>query len=493
MRSGRGWGGAAAWGITLAVVLGFLSMEALAGKGNSGGSPSLPSISGAPPLSVTVGHLYGFQPVASDPDGDTLNFSISNKPRWLTFDRATGRLSGIPGAGDRGVTRAITITVSDGTWKVSLPAFAIAVGSDGAPSITGTPVTSVVEGQLYAFVPQASDPEGAALTYSVLNKPSWATFTRSSGLLSGIPTAGTAGTYSNIVVSVSDGQTVTSLPAFSINVKSMGNQAPVIYGVPASSVEAGGSYSFQPTASDPENSPLKFSVTNLPGWASFDTSTGRLSGTPQSTQAGTYSGITITTSDGQLTSSLAPFSVSVTAVNRVPTIIGSPITSATAGKPYSFVPMASDPDGQKLSFSISGKPGWANFDPATGALTGTPTDAQVTTYSNIVVSVTDGQATASLPAFSITVDKAATGWASLSWVPPTENVDGTPITNLAGYRIRYGTTAGTLDRKLDIPNPAVTGATIESLTSGTWYFAVSAYTAANVESELSNLAQKTVL
>ena len=490
MHSGRGWGGVLACTATLACLLGLLPSVAMAARGKANASPNPPSISGTPATSVTVGALYQFQPLASDPDGDSLTFSISNRPRWLSFDNRSGRLSGSPGAGDRGVTRAITITVSDGTSKVSLPAFAIVVGSDGMPLISGSPVTSVTEGDLYAFVPQASDPEGATLTFSIANKPSWATFTRSSGLLSGIPPAGAAGTYSNIVISVSDGQTLTSLPAFSVTVKAMGNQAPVIYGVPASSVEAGSAYSFQPNASDPEGSPLKFSVANLPGWATFDTATGRLSG---SAQAGTYSGITISTSDGQLTASLAPFSISVTAVNRTPTIVGAPAATATAGQPYSFVPMASDPDGQKLSFSISGKPSWANFDSATGALTGTPSDTQVATYSNIVISVTDGQASASLSPFSITVDKAAAGWASLSWVPPTENVDGTPITNLAGYRIRYGQSAGSLTQTLTIPNPAVTGATIEALKTGTWYFAVSAYTAANVESELSNLAQKTVL
>ena len=495
MRSGRGWGGRTVWAVTLAGVLGLVSTATMAAKGGTGtvGSPNAPSISGTPAPSVIVGGLYQFQPSASDPDGDKLSFSISNKPRWMAFDKVTGRLSGTPGAGDRGVTRAITITVTDGTWKVSLPAFAIVIGSDGAPSISGAPASAAVEGELYTFVPQASDPEGASLTFSVMNKPAWATFTRSSGLLSGIPPAGTAGTYSNIVISVSDGQTLTSLPAFSVTVKPTGNQAPVIYGVPAGSVEAGNAYSFQPNASDPEGSPLKFSVTGLPGWATFDTNSGQLTGTPQSTQAGTYSGITISTTDGQLTSSLAPFSISVTAANRTPTILGAPAATATAGQPYSFVPMASDPDGQRLSFSISGKPSWAVFDSTTGALTGAPSDTQVGTYSNIVISVSDGQAQASLSPFSITVDKAASGWASLSWVPPTENVDGTPIINLAGYRIRYGQSSASLTQTLDIPDPAVTGATIESLKSGTWYFAVSAYTAANVESELSNLAQKTVL
>jgi len=455
-------------------------------------SPNPPAISGAATTTATVGAPYEFRPTASDPDGDALSFSISNKPRWLAFDQRTGRLSGTPAAGDRGVTRTITVSVTDGTHKVALPGFAIAVGADGVPSIGGVPAAAVVEGEFYAFVPQASDPEGAKLTFQVKNKPAWATFTRSNGLLSGIPPAGTAGTYSNVAVGVTDGQTAVWLPAFSIAVKPMGNQTPIIYGLPANSVAAGTVYAFQPNASDPEGSPLRFAVTNLPPWANFDTTTGRLAGTPQPSHAGSYSNIVISASDGQATSSLAPFAVNVTATNRAPVISGTPVTVAAAGQPYTFVPTASDPDGQALRFAIAGKPGWAVFDPATGSLSGSPTDAEVATYSNIVVSVTDGEATVALPAFSITVEKAVTGWASLSWVPPTENVDGTPITNLSGFRIRYGQAATNLDRQLDIPAPTVTGATIESLSSGVWYFAVSAYTAANVESDLSNLAQKTI-
>jgi hypothetical protein len=66
------------------------------------------------------------------------------------------------------------------------------------------------------------------------------------------------------------------------------------------------------------------------------------------------------------------------------------------------------------------------------------------------------------------------------------------VTNLAGYRIAYGQDSAALDFSLDIPNPVVTSATIEKLALGTWYFAVKAYTAAGVESDLSNLAQKTI-
>ena len=85
-------------------------------------------------------------------------------------------------------------------------------------TIGGTPATQVQVGQAYSFTPTASDPSGGALSYSIENKPSWATFSIATGELSGTPTS--AGTYSNIIVSVSDGTGSASLPSFSIDVTS---------------------------------------------------------------------------------------------------------------------------------------------------------------------------------------------------------------------------------------------------------------------------------
>ena len=90
--------------------------------------------------------------------------------------------------------------------------------------------------------------------------------------------------------------------------------------------------------------------------------------------------------------------------NLAPVISGAPGTSATAGQSYTFQPTASDPEGDALTFSVSGMPAWAAFNTATGALTGTPTAAG--THSGIVISVSDGSNSTSLPAFTITVAAA---------------------------------------------------------------------------------------
>jgi hypothetical protein len=250
-------------------------------------------------------------------------------------------------------------------------------------------------------------------------------------------------------------------------------------------------------SSDANDDKLTFGVGGLPRWAGFNRRTGQLYGRPGAGDVGKSRPIAIAVSDGRLTRTLASFTITVraaTSVNAAPTISGSPPASATTASDYFFRPTAADPEGAVLTFSVLNKPVWATFDKATGRLRGTPAATDVGTYSNVTVRVTDGTNTTSLPPFSITVSDAATvGAATLSWQPPTEYVDGLPLQDLAGFKIRYGTAADNLDQLVTIANPGITSAMIESLAAGTWYFAVNAYTLANVESNLSNVVQKTIL
>src|SRR5690606_2989583 len=108
-------------------------------------------------------------------------------------------------------------------------------------------------------------------------------------------------------ISVSDGRVSTSLPAFSIEVTEPANRAPTISGTPSATGTIGVGYSFTPTASDPDGNTLGFTIEGRPSWASFDTSTGRLSGTPST--AGTSANIAITVSDGRLSAALPVFSI----------------------------------------------------------------------------------------------------------------------------------------------------------------------------------------
>jgi hypothetical protein len=179
--------------------------------------------------------------------------------------------------------------------------------------------------------------------------------------------------------------------------------------------------------------------------------------------------------------------------NEAPRISGAAPAQATAGVPYAFRPSATDIDGNTLRFSISARPAWAVFDAASGELSGTPGDADVRSYSNIVISVSDGELTASLAPFGITVARAPTGSATVRWTAPTNRVDGTPLDDLAGFRVRYGQDPLNFTGNVPVPSPVVDSAVVEDLPRGTWYFAVIAYTAGGLESEPSATASKTIM
>lgn len=178
--------------------------------------------------------------------------------------------------------------------------------------------------------------------------------------------------------------------------------------------------------------------------------------------------------------------------NRRPVLSGTAPGSVVATQAYSFTPQATDADGDTLTFAISNQPAWARFDPATGKLSGTPSLADTGTYANISISASDGLSRSTIAAFSITVVASGTGTATISWVPPTENTDGTTLTDLAGYRIRYGTDASNLDQVIVIDNPGLTSYMIENLGPARWYFGVTSVTIDGAESTLSNLASKVI-
>ena len=454
-----------------------------------------PTISGTPAASVVAGSAYSFTPSATDPSGQALVFSIQGLPSWAAFAASTGQLSGTPTAANVGIFPGIVISVSDGNESVALPAFAIKVKAlpDGAPSIGGTPPSSVVAGNNYSFTPTASDPDGDALTFSVVNLPPWASFNSNTGRFWGTPSSANAGTFSNIVISVSNATATTALPAFSIQVDAPADQAPIIGGSPSTSDVAGSAYGFTPTASSPVGNALTFSVANLPSWANFNSTTGRLWGTPSSANVGTFSNIVISVSDGTLGASLPAFAITVSApANPPPTISGTPATSVAAGTAYSFTPTTTDPSGNTLTFSIENLPSWAAFNAQTGTLSGIPGAGDVGNDAGIIISVSDGTSSASLAPFSISVTQPASGNATLTWSAPTQNTNGTPLTNLAGFHIYYGTSVGNLNQSVQISNPALTSYVLSGLAAGIWYFSINDYTTAGTESAVSNIESTTI-
>jgi hypothetical protein len=178
--------------------------------------------------------------------------------------------------------------------------------------------------------------------------------------------------------------------------------------------------------------------------------------------------------------------------NSAPTISGNPPSSVTANTSYGFTPQASDVDGDPLTFSISNKPSWAAFNTGTGRLSGVPTGSQVGVHGNISITASDGQASARLGPFEIEVTEDGSGSASLSWNIPTQNTDGTPLRDLARFRIDWTRTNNGAKGSVTINNPSVSSYVVENLAAGTYEFTVVAINDDGIASVPSNKARKSV-
>jgi len=327
---------------------------------NSDGSNSAPIISGTPATIITVETAYSFTPDATDANGDNIEFNISNKPDWVDFNPVTGALTGTPEIQDAGTTTPdILISVSDGELKTSLAAFSITVAPENSggsaikltldnnqPGTRSTGTWTRSAGlSFYGAESLYSRDTDATYSYTIqITEPGtydvnlWWTeyFSRSTNVAVDVEHRdGTARIFINqkengaqwnkigswyfaadAVVTIHSDPENNSTNADAVQLVSVNpggnNSAPTISGTPATTVTVETAYSFIPDAKDDNDGDnLTFSISNIPSWASFDTNTGALTGTPAISDEGTTPNIVISVNDGAIDASLAAFSITV--------------------------------------------------------------------------------------------------------------------------------------------------------------------------------------
>lgn len=222
------------------------------------------------------------------------------------------------------------------------------------------------------------------------------------------------------------------------------------------------------------------------------------------------------TAGGLLASAVLAMSFS-TVTHAATTISGTPATSVAANRYYGFQSWATDNTHRPVTYGIKNKPAWATFDTKYGHLYGVPTSSSVGVYQNITIYATDGLSYAYLAPFNISVTGTAApppsgggtggtgggtsggsggstsgGSATVHWTPPRANTNGSSLTNLSGYIISYGPSTAKTPTTIKVTNPGLASYEIDGLTSGTWYFAVSAYNSSGATSALSNVVSKTI-
>jgi hypothetical protein len=178
--------------------------------------------------------------------------------------------------------------------------------------------------------------------------------------------------------------------------------------------------------------------------------------------------------------------------NQPPRISGKPGALAMVGEPYGFAPTAIDPEGDDVLFRPINLPRWAKFNATTGRLYGTPSEADVGQYSKIDIEVTDGDEASRLGSFAINVISNGPGSIAISWVPATQRVDGSPLTNLAGHRFHWGTAPGSYTNSVFVAGAGITSYVIDGVLPDAYYIAATTVDTNGLESELSNPVTVTV-
>jgi hypothetical protein len=154
-----GCGGASDAGSADSSTPGSDSSSSSSATANSAASPR---VTGTPPDVVAVNQRYDFQPTVTEVSGDSLSFSIQNKPGWASFNLTTGALAGTPTASDAGEYKGIVISASDGTSSSALAAFAIQVVAAGAAT-GGTAAAATAASPSGTMIPSATQIVDAAL------------------------------------------------------------------------------------------------------------------------------------------------------------------------------------------------------------------------------------------------------------------------------------------------------------------------------------------
>ena len=257
----------------------------------------VPIITSTPITTATVGVLYTYNVNATDPDGNTLAYSLVVKPSGMTINSATGLIKWTPTAkGDY----PVTVKVSDGTLSINQN-FTIKVKAvNHAPIITSIPITTATVGVTYLYDVNATDPDNDVLTYSLTTKPNGMVINPVNGLISWVPTSVQTGYNWVVIVSVSDG-TLNDFQGFNILVTGLPaiNQPPVINSTPSLTATVGVKYTYTITATDPEEDVLTYSLTTKPSGMAIDPATGVISWKPTFAQVGNNP-VAVVVSDGDL-------------------------------------------------------------------------------------------------------------------------------------------------------------------------------------------------
>jgi len=319
--------------------------------------------------------------VATDADGDALAYSAEGLPPGLVINELTGVISGTLDYSSAG-QHNVAVSASDGYLSDSKSFMWTVTETPRPPVVTNPGSQSSAEGASVSLPITATDPDGTPLTFSATGLPPGLSINPTTGVISGTLGYNAAGSYS-VTVTASDGSlsdsetfgwTVTNTP-----------RPPVVTNPGTQTDAEGDVVSLQVAATDPDGDTLTYNATSLPPGLTINTSTGVISGTLAFNAAGVHT-VSVSASDASLSDS-ETFTWNVKNTNRPPVLTNPGNQTHAQGANVSLQIVATDPDGDNLTFNATGLPDGLRINTANGLITGA---LAASGNYNPTVSVSDG-------------------------------------------------------------------------------------------------------
>ncbi|MDY6874553.1 MAG: putative Ig domain-containing protein, partial [Chloroflexota bacterium] len=271
-----------------------------------------PVITSTPLTEAVANKNYNYVVQAEDVENDPLTFSLVNPPSGMTVDGDTGLIEWIPRAVGEVV---VEVVVEDALGAVARQTYQIAVSETTTnlpPTITSAPVSFASIGQIYEYKVTATDPDGDAVTYQLLEVPDETMTVSGDGLIEWMPTV--EGVYT-VAVGAVDGF-LGGAQRFTVDVASA--VAPIIASSPVESVTVGSVYRYQINACSVKGERISYSIESGPEGMTVD-EYGRVVWLPDSSDLGSYE-VGISISDPRGNSVLQSFDLTVEADSEAPKV-----------------------------------------------------------------------------------------------------------------------------------------------------------------------------
>ncbi|WP_422925495.1 putative Ig domain-containing protein [Singulisphaera sp. PoT] len=324
-----------------------------------------PSIVSTPSTDAGTATPYFYGVRAVDPENDKLTYSLDQAPAGMTIDPDTGLIRWTPIAAQVGAQQ-VSVKVTDGFGGEGIQSFTaqvVAVTPDRTPAIISIPPLRAPVGADYTYQVRAVDPEGQAITYSLISPPTGMAIDATTGLIHWTPTVAQAGAPT-ITVAADDPGGHRAYQRYTLLVRT--NAPPVITEAPASAktAAAGGVYRYDVQARDPEGDALTYSIQDAPDGMTID-GVGRIRWTTSAGDAGSHT-FTVVVTDAQGASASQLVNFSLVPDTKAPIVkIVSGANPASIGNPVVVVVQATDDiglanvtltlDGERVAINADGQ------------------------------------------------------------------------------------------------------------------------------------------